>query len=159
MPRMTTGALLWRFTTGAHLDGKVRRNERTRHVLPHYADWYWNRWSRPKRAAVRHATWIGLALTGWGLATEWFTTVIMLALAVGVSSGQVGRIVVRAVRDRRVRVREVMPSDRAVAALSPVAASDVEDALSDAMESVVDGDVQDMIAPLQLAQDRRRTRK
>lgn len=159
MAKMTIGALLWRFATGAHLDGKVRCNLRTGRVLPHYSDWWWNRWGRGKRATARHATLVISSLAGWGLVTEWFTTVILLAFAGGIIAVHGGRKLCEAVWSGRERVARVLPSERAVAALSsPLDGDLVEDALSDAMDTVSEDNVADALAPLQLQQGKR-TRK
>lgn len=60
----------WRFFTGAHMDGKFRRH-RNGSVLPRYRDYYWNRYSRPKRALIRNICfWV---LTGflYGAKVDW----------------------------------------------------------------------------------------
>lgn len=48
-----TVKILYRFITGLHLDGKQRRNFRTGKVMPQYRDYFWNRYSRPRRAFYR----------------------------------------------------------------------------------------------------------
>lgn len=54
---------LWRYFTGAHMDGKRRANRQNGKVLTIYRDYYWNRYSRQRRAAWRHGiTWSMLAL-------------------------------------------------------------------------------------------------
>lgn len=55
-----------RFFTGQHLDGK-RRSQRGR-VLPRYADYFWNRWSRKRRALWRNLVFWAIA----GFAIGWF---------------------------------------------------------------------------------------
>jgi len=99
------------------------------------------------------------SLAGWGLVTEWFTTVILLAFAGGIIAVHGGRKLCEAVWSGRERVARVLPSERAVAALSsPLDGDLVEDALSDAMDTVSEDNVADALAPLQLQQGKR-TRK
>jgi hypothetical protein len=57
--------LLWRFFTGLHLDGKRRsRGRGAATVLPQYSDYFWNRYSRQRRALWRNLLfWVTLLAT------------------------------------------------------------------------------------------------
>lgn len=59
--------LLWRHFTGLHYDGRRRKNGRGGKVLPQYRDYYWNRYSRGRRAAWRHGLTWGLLGITYGL--------------------------------------------------------------------------------------------
>lgn len=57
---------VWRFFTGLHLDGKRRKTGRGS-VLPQYSGYFWNRYSRGRRAFFRNLMfWITLG-TSYGL--------------------------------------------------------------------------------------------
>lgn len=72
--------LLWRFFTGSHLDGKQRRRPRGT-VLPRYTNYFWNRYSRPKRALWRNAIfWATIGFTYGLLFDRKFTSFVGLAL-------------------------------------------------------------------------------
>lgn len=60
----------WRYFTGAHMDGKFRRH-RNGSVLPRYRDYYWNRYSRPKRALIRNLCFWTLAAFLYGVKVDW----------------------------------------------------------------------------------------
>ena len=60
----------WRYFTGAHMDGKVRRH-RKGSVLPRYRDYYWNRYSRSRRALIRNACFWVFAAFLYGTKVDW----------------------------------------------------------------------------------------
>ena len=60
----------WRFFTGSHMDGKYR-SHRNGSVLPRYRDYYWNRYSRPKRALIRNLCFWVLVGVLYGWRTDW----------------------------------------------------------------------------------------
>lgn len=74
------GKWLYRFLTGLHMDGKNRKNYRTGKVLPQYKDYFWNRYSRPRRLLWRLViSWLFIAIL-IGLREERaVTTFLMLA--------------------------------------------------------------------------------
>jgi hypothetical protein len=60
----------WRYFTGAHMDGKIRRH-RNGSVLPRYRNYYWNRYGRGKRAAIRNLCfWVTVGFL-YGYKTDW----------------------------------------------------------------------------------------
>lgn len=52
--------LIWRFFTGAHLDGKIRNIDGR--VKPMFSDYFWNRFSRRRRALWRN---LGILVSGF----------------------------------------------------------------------------------------------
>jgi hypothetical protein len=56
---------LYRFFTGHHLDGKRRQHRQSGKVMPQYRDYYWNRYSRGRRALVRNVVFWFAAISGW----------------------------------------------------------------------------------------------
>lgn len=60
----------WRYFTGAHMDGKFRQH-RNGSVLPRYRDYYWNRYSRPKRALIRNLCFWTLTAFLYGVKVDW----------------------------------------------------------------------------------------
>lgn len=70
--------LLYRFATGLHMDGQRRHNPRTGHVLPHYRDYFWNRYTRTRRAMVRHSVLWTTVLIVYGLTVAYAVTVYCL---------------------------------------------------------------------------------
>lgn len=66
--------LIWRFFTGAHLDGRLRKH-RGGPVKPMFADIYWNRISRRKRALWRNLGFFGFWFLAFGLLTDRTLTV------------------------------------------------------------------------------------
>lgn len=64
----------YRFITGHHMDGKVRRHPQTGKVKPAFKNYWWNRYSRPKRARIRLmfvAVFVGLII---GRIQDWWLT-------------------------------------------------------------------------------------
>lgn len=74
--------LLYRFATGLHMDGQRRHNPRTGHVLPHYRNYFWNRYTRSRRAMWRHTILWGLVLIAFGLKVDRSVTLYWLAASV-----------------------------------------------------------------------------
>jgi hypothetical protein len=71
----TVWMLAWRYFTGLHMDGKLRKTAKHGTVLPRYSSYFWNRYSRKRRALWRHvAFWGGLA-TAYGLVFDRNVTV------------------------------------------------------------------------------------
>lgn len=58
--------LAWRFYSGHHMDGQ-RRRLATGKVMPQHTDYFWNRYSRPKRAFWRNLVFIFLSFLTYGL--------------------------------------------------------------------------------------------
>lgn len=59
----TVCVLAWRYFTGLHMDGKIRKTARHGTVLPRYSSYFWNRYSRRRKALWRHAAfWCVLAI-------------------------------------------------------------------------------------------------
>ena len=70
----------YRFFTGLHLDGKIRKPRRGP-VFPRYSNYFWNRYSRSKRALIRNIIfWFGLAI-GYGLLVDQGLTEFLLLAA------------------------------------------------------------------------------
>jgi len=73
--------LWWRFITGLHMDGKQRRLPQTTKVKPQFHNWYWNRISRPKRAAYRiSAVLIIEGIVIGRIFDWWLTSFVLLAV-------------------------------------------------------------------------------
>ena len=74
------GKLMYRFLTGLHMDGKQRKHFHTGKVMPQYKDYFWNRYTRPRRAFLRLLiSWLFIAIL-IGLREERaLTTYLMLA--------------------------------------------------------------------------------
>lgn len=60
----------WRYFTGSHMDGKIRRH-RNGTVLPRFYDYYWNRYTRRKRALIRNLCFWVLVGIIYGYRTDW----------------------------------------------------------------------------------------
>lgn len=60
--------IIYRYFTGLHLDGKLRQSRGL--VLPRYTDYFWNRYSRKRRALWRNLGFWGLAALTYGLLTD-----------------------------------------------------------------------------------------
>lgn len=144
----------WRFATGAHMDGRVRRNNRTGRVLPRYTDWYWNRWSRLKRAVVRHAVMLSCGLLAYGLATIELVTIVLLLSMVPFAAWRS----IKAIQSVRNPVREIRPSIDMQPAIDATSV-ELDNAFDAAMEDVADENIVDALPQLQLTQGRRRKRK
>ncbi len=69
-PRIPKGRILWRFFTGAHMDGKKRQRGRRGAVSPLYRNYFWNRYSRPRRAAWRNGIFWSLVLIAYGMTQD-----------------------------------------------------------------------------------------
>lgn len=63
--RVTFWQIVWRFYTGLHMDGKVRKT-RGGSVLPRYSDYYWNRFSRRRKALWRNTAFWGFSASAFG---------------------------------------------------------------------------------------------
>src|SRR6266496_845911 len=70
--------LWWRFITGLHMDGKQRRLPQTSKVKPQFHNWYWNRISRPKRAAYRVSAVLIIDGIAIGRFLDWWLTSFVL---------------------------------------------------------------------------------
>jgi hypothetical protein len=74
--------LWWRFITGLHMDGKQRRLPQTSKVKPQFHNWYWNRISRPKRAAYRISAVLIIDGIAIGRIFDWWlTSFVLLAVS------------------------------------------------------------------------------
>jgi hypothetical protein len=69
----------WRFHTGHHMDGR-RRQTGSGKVLPQHADYFWNRYSRKRRAAWRNGFFVLAVLATFGL-LKFRTDTIFLAFS------------------------------------------------------------------------------
>lgn len=63
----TIWVLAWRYFTGLHMDGRTRKTARHGTVLPRYSSYFWNRYTRRRRAMWRHAAFWCVLATGYGL--------------------------------------------------------------------------------------------
>jgi hypothetical protein len=71
--------ILWRYFTGLHLDGKVRRTNRSGgSVLPRYSNYFWNRYSRRRKALWRNLFFWGIVLTMFGFSADRKLTIFAL---------------------------------------------------------------------------------
>ena len=86
----------WRYFTGAHMDGKIRKH-RKGSVLPRYRDYYWNRYSRPKRALIRNLCFWTLAGILYGYKVDWPDTKFAVFSVLPFLAYRVWRKVVNAV--------------------------------------------------------------
>lgn len=69
---------LYRYFTGLHLDGKVRKLPQSKKVKPQFKNYFWNRYSRPKRAAWRMAGFIVFVGIPAGYILDWWLTRFVL---------------------------------------------------------------------------------
>jgi hypothetical protein len=78
---MTMWTLLWRFFSGKHLDGRHRQHGHGG-VMPRYSNYFWNRYSRRKRAVIRGTVFAVCAAIAYGRFADWRdTTYALLAVA------------------------------------------------------------------------------
>lgn len=117
--------LLVRFFSGQYLDGQVRQT-RNGVVLPKYVDYYWNRWTRGRRAMWRNGIfWPAIALT-IGLLVNMEYTLLALGYVVAFMAGRLWQLFARTVHVQRpVDVHVTIPKVQI-----------------DADEATIDGEVQ-----------------
>lgn len=74
--------LFWRFITGMHMDGKIRRHPQSTKVKPAFKAIWWNRTTRPRRAGIRLATVCVIGGIWYGrFADWWLTSFVLLAVS------------------------------------------------------------------------------